>query len=238
MQKGFTLETEGSNNFYKAEEGKGFVVGLIANDVVTKNTVSVSDWSTVPTTSVFAPLVTTPEYYNKSLLNKARGLAWDAYNEAVTKYGKGDVSEKYRRLANELKLKATIYFGITDLETGEQKVISQSLKAKGDTHDKGGNILYNAIMELQDELEDYPIKITNGGKGAWNARPVLKPTPEQREAFANRKEVDLEVYASCMTELTEELEKEVLGRVALHYGLDFSSIGVVTAEPKEADLPF
>ena len=219
--------------------GESILAGVVGlTDFIQTTTVSVFDHSNREDGSLIAPLVFKGGKAEReaSLVPQALKIVWEHYQTALAQFGKGDETEKYRKLVNQLKASDMIHFGLTDLESGEQVVLPLNLNTDPKGADKSGNKFYNGLKALEEEIETMPIKATKGDLGAWTIIPHLKKlTSEQKNVFDNLKEVPVETYESTFVYATEEKLKQGLARVGVRFNVDFSSLGITPdmAESKE-----
>lgn len=207
------------------KEGETVIVGMPSiKEFHLKQIVSVYD--SVNNVPVILPTVV--EKDEKTLYDKVVKELWNDYNEV-----KGDdvARKKVLNKINALKRQDYVYFGMKDINTGEDIILSMGINLEEGRKNKAGNNFYQAITKLEKHLKKFPLEITKGGKGAWIIIPYMDDlTEEQGNNFKATKELSDEVYESIFFKSNEEKQASDIRKFGVRYGFDVSRVGLFKEE--------
>lgn len=234
MSKGILEMNNGSNNnggekketalrFLK--EGESIIVGIPSiKEFYLKQIVSVYD--SVNNTPVILPTVV--EKGKKTLYDAVVKKLWEDYNLVKT----DDIErKKVLNKINALKRQDYIYFGMKDINTGEDIILSMGINLVKGKKNKAGNNFYQAITRMEKQLKRFPVEITKGSLGAWTILPYMEDLmEEQAKNFKDTKELSDEVYESVFFKSNEEKQASDIRKFGTKYGFDVSRIGLFKEE--------
>jgi hypothetical protein len=206
------------------KEGDTIIVGIPSTkEFFLKQIVSVYD--SVGNSAVILPTVV--EKAEKTLYDKAVKALWEDYNEVKS----DDVArKKVLNKINALKRQDYVYFGMKDIETGEDVILSMGINLEDGRKNKAGNNFYQAVTKLEKNLKKFPLEITKGSMGSWTILPYMDDlTPEQEANFKATAEIAEEVYESVFFRSNEEKQANDLRKFGTKFGFDVTRLGI-TAE--------
>lgn len=234
MSKGVLEMNDGSNNnggegkkesalrFLK--EGETIIVGIpSAKEFYLKEIVSVYDSAN----NVPVILPTVVEKGEKTLYDAVVKELWLDYDKE--KGSKDEENKKVLNKINSLKRQDYVYFGMKDIETGEDIILSMGINLKDGNKNKAGNNFYNAITKMEKKLKKYPIEITKGSLGAWTILPYDEDLTEVQMAnFKATAEIAEEVYDSVLFRSDEEKQASDIRKFGAKFGFDVSRVGLTS----------
>lgn len=239
MSKGILEMNNGSNNggedkksalrFLK--EGETIIVGVPSTkEFYLKQIVSVYD--SVNNTPVILPTVV--EKGEKTLYDAVVKELWEDYNKVKT----DDVErKKVLNKINALKRQDYVYFGMKDITTGEDIILSMGINLEEGRQNKAGNNFYQGITKLEKQLKKFPLEITKGSKGAWTIIPYMDDlTDEQKANFKATGEIAEDVYTSVFYRSDEEKQASDLRKFGAKFGFDVTRVGI-TADAPQTQTP-
>jgi hypothetical protein len=238
IKKGLIEETGGNTEsaLRSLKENESIIVAIPSvNEFTIQQTVSVYD--SVNNVPVILPSVVTD--VKDTLYDKAIKKLWDEFDLAKTNFGHpSDETKRVLNKINALKRQDTVYFGMTDITTGEPMVLSMGFNRDPNRQNKAGNNLLQGIVKNEKRLSRVPLELTKGSKGAWSVIPVdLEDlTPEQLANFKASEEISIKVYETCFYPTSHEKEVENLNKFAEVYGLDLQSLGIEKVVPQVAEV--
>jgi len=207
------------------KEGESIIVGIPSiKEFYLKQIVSVYD--SVNNTPVILPTVV--EKSEKALYDKVVKELWNDYNEV-----KGDDAARKKVLnkINALKRQDYVYFGMKDITTGEDIILSMGINLEEGRKNKSGNNFHQAITKLEKHLKKFPLEITKGSMGSWTILPYMEDlTDEQAKNLKATKELADEVYESVFFRSDEEKQASDLRKFGARYGFDVGRIGLLKEE--------
>ena len=245
MSKGVLEMNDGSNNGGNSEkketaqrflkEGETIIVGVPSvKEFYLKQIVSVYD--SVNNTPVILPTVI--EKDEKTLYDAVVKELWLDYNLVKT----DDIErKKVLNKINALKRQDYVYFGLKDINSGEEIVLSMGINLKEGNKNKAGNNFYQAITKMEKQLKKFPLEITKGSMGAWTILPYMDDLTEiQATNFKATKELAEEIYVGCFFKSNEEKQASDMRKFGLKYGFDVTRVGITVDAPpaqQEEDVP-
>lgn len=204
------------------KQGDTIIVGIpSATEYVSTQIVGVYD--AVNNSSIIAPTVVDKGV--ETLYDKTLQLLWDDYNLVKT----DDVErKKVLNKINSIKRQDYVYFGMKDLTTGEDMIISMGINHEAGRKDKAGNNFYNAIKKLENKLSKKGLEITKGSMGAWTILPIdLEDlTTEQQLNFQKVKDIPLTTYESVMFKSDAARQEEDIKKFGNFFGFDVTRLGL------------
>ncbi len=221
------------------KEGESIIVGLPSSkEFYLKQTVSVYD--SVNNCPVILPTVVEKE--DKTLYDAVVKELWEDYNKVKKD---DDARKKVLNKINALKRQDTVYFGMKDINTGEDIILSMGINLEEGRQNKAGNNFYQGITKLEKQLKKFPLEITKGSKGAWTIIPYMDDlTDEQTANFKAVTELSEEVYEGVFFRSSEEKQSSDIRKFGAKFGFDVTRVGIsegttVTDDSGiEEELPF
>lgn len=236
MSKGVLEMNNGSNNggeektsalrFLK--ERDSIIVGVPSvKEFYLKQIVSVYD--SVNNVPVILPTVV--EKGEKTLYDAVIKELWEDYNKVKT----DDVErKKVLNKINALKRQDYVYFGMKDINTGEDIILSMGINLEEGRKNKAGNNFYQAITKMEKQLKKFPLEITKGSMGAWTILPYMEElTAEQEANFKATAELSDEVYEACFYRSNEEKQASDIRKFGAKFGFDVTRVGITAEAPAE-----
>lgn len=212
------------------KEGDTIIVGIPSvKELYLKQIVSVYD--SVKNTPVILPTVI--EKSEKTLYDKVVKELWNDYNEV-----KGDdvARKKVLNKINALKRQDYVYFGMKDINTGEDIILSMGINLEEGRKNKAGNNFYQAITKMEKHLKKFPLEITKGSMGAWTILPYMEDlTEEQAKNFKATAEISEEVYTSVFFKSNEEKQVSDIRKFGDKFGFDVSRVGLLKEEEAKTE---
>lgn len=210
------------------KEGESLIVGVPSvKEFYLKQIVSVYD--SVNNVPVILPTVV--EKGEKTLYDAVVKELWEDYNKV-----KGDDVERKKVLnkINALKRQDYVYFGMKDINTGEDIILSMGINLEEGRKNKAGNNFYQAITKMEKQLKKFPLEITKGSMGAWTILPYMEDlTDEQATNFKATAEVAEEVYKECFFVSNEEKQASDIRKFGAKFGFDVTRVGISAEAPAE-----
>lgn len=211
------------------KEGESIIVGVPSvKEFYLKQIVSVYD--SVNNVPVILPTVV--EKGSKTLYDAVVKELWEDYNLVKT----DDVErKKVLNKINALKRQDYVYFGMKDITTGEDIILSMGINLEEGRKNKAGNNFYQAITKMEKQLKKFPLEITKGSMGAWTILPYMEDLTEEQSAnFKATAEIAEDVYKECFFVSDEEKQASDVRKFGAKYGFDVTRVGVTAEAPAEA----
>ena len=207
------------------KEGETIIVGVpSAKEFFLKQIVSVYD--SVNNTPVILPTVI--EKNEKTLYDAVVKALWEDYNLVKT----DDIErKKVLNKINALKRQDYVYFGMKDINTGEDIILSMGINLEEGRKNKAGNNFYKAITKIEKHLKKFPLEITKGSMGSWTILPYMEDLTDKQESnFKATTEITEEVYTSVFFKSTENKQASDVRKFGAKYGFDVSRVGLLKEE--------
>ncbi|SHJ70822.1 hypothetical protein SAMN02745163_02388 [Clostridium cavendishii DSM 21758] len=241
MSKGILEMNNGNNNNNGGEkketalrflkEGESLIVGIPSiKEFYLKQIVSVYD--SVINTPVILPTVV--EKIEKTLYDKVVKELWNDYNEV-----KGDevTRKKVLNKINALKRQDYVYFGMKDINTGEDIILSMGINLEEGRRNKAGNNFYQAITKMEKHLKKFPLEITKGSMGAWTILPYMEDLTDKQEVnLKATTEIREEVYTSVFFKSSEEKQASDVRKFGKKFGFNVERVGISADEPSREEI--
>lgn len=251
MTKGvLNLGVQGNDNNSSSEDkdsilkflksGESIVVAFpSANEFYLKQIVSAYD--SINKEAVILPTVV--EKGETTLYDKAVKELWNDY--VKEKGGKDPENKKVLNKINSLKRQDFVYFGMKDINTGEDMILAMGINLEYGVVEgvkaKAGNNFHTALSKLAKNLTKFPVEITKGDLGSWTLLPYMDDlTPEQEANFKGVKELTDAQYEEAFFRSNEEKQANDLRKFGAKFGFDVTRIGIPTnptSTPSDADVP-
>lgn len=239
MSKGVLEMNNGSNNNGGGEKKETALRFLKENDSIIVGVPSVKEFFLKQIVSVYdsvnnVPVIlpTVVEKGEKTLYDAVIKELWEDYNKVKT----DDVErKKVLNKINALKRQDYVYFGMKDITTGEDIILSMGINLEEGRKNKAGNNFYQAITKMEKQLKKFPLEITKGSMGAWTILPYMEElTAEQETNFKATKELADEVYEGVFYRSDEEKQASDVRKFGAKFGFDVTRVGITAEAPAEA----
>lgn len=238
MSKGILEMNDGTNKGGNGEgkketalrflkEGESIIVGIPSiKEFYLKEIVSVYD--SANNTPVILPTVV--EKGEKTLYDAVVKELWNDYDKE--KGSKDEENKKVLNKVNALKRQDFVYFGMKDVNTGEDIILSMGINLKEGNKNKAGNNFYQAVTKMEKQLKKFPLEITKGSLGAWTILPYMEDlTEEQAVNFKATTELADEVYESVFFKSDEEKQAADIRKFGAKFGFDVTRVGISADAP-------
>jgi hypothetical protein len=204
------------------KEGDSIIVGVPSvKEFYLKQIFSVYDSEN--NTPVILPTVV--EMGEKTLYDAVVKELWEDYH----KVRKDDVERKkvFDKI-NTLKRQDYIFFGMKDINTGEDIILSMEINLEEGRKNKAGNSFYQAITKMEKQLKKFPLEITKGSRGSWTIFPYTDDLTEEQETnFKATSEIADEVYELVFNRSDTEKQTSDIRNFGAKFGFDVTRVGLL-----------
>ncbi|WP_160680160.1 hypothetical protein [Clostridium sp. C8-1-8] len=242
MSKGILEMNNGSNNNNGGEkketalrflkEGESLIVGIPSiKEFYLKQIVSVYD--SVINSPVILPTVV--EKGEKTLYDAVVKELWNDYDKE--KGSKDEENKKVLNKINALKRQDYVFFGMKDINTGEDIILSMGINLEEGRRNKAGNNFYQAITKMEKHLKKFPLEITKGSMGSWTILPYMEDLTDKQEVnFKAATEIREEVYTSVFFKSNEEKQASDIRKFGKKFGFNVERVGISADELSSEEI--